>query len=124
MREGPEGGDAAIQPSHPCTVHIIIYIQLRLLVCIPPCAYFTQIFLHEIQFILIPHLVQTEVSLSHHIEAKVPKLGATSNCNISSQKHAFDKLSKAIINYYTWTYGVCSKKGHWNDKKMRQKYQK
>ena len=46
MREGPEGGDAAIQPSHPCTVHIIIYIQLRLLVCIPPCAYFTQIFLY------------------------------------------------------------------------------
>ena len=41
------------------------------------------------------------------IDAKVPKFGAPSNCNISSLKQAFDKLSKARINYYRWTYGVC-----------------
>ena len=34
--------------------------------------------------------------------AKVPKFKAPSNCNISSQKQAFDKLSKAKINYFTW----------------------
>ena len=43
-------------------------------------------------------------------EEKVPKFGAPSNYNISSQKEAFDKLSKARINYYTCTFGVCSKK--------------
>ena len=43
-------------------------------------------------------------------EEKVPKSEATLNCNISSQKEAFDKLSKARINYYTWIYGVYSKK--------------
>ena len=42
--------------------------------------------------------------------AKVPKFKAPTNCNISSLKQAFDILSKARINYYAWTYGVCSKK--------------
>ena len=49
--------------------------------------------------------------------AKVPELGATSKCNILSKKQAFDKLSKARINYYTWTYGVCSKKVTWRGSK-------
>ena len=43
-------------------------------------------------------------------EAKVPKYEATLNCNISSWKQAFDKLSKARIYYYTWTYEVCQNK--------------
>ena len=55
--------------------------------------------------------------------AKVPKFKAPSNCNISSQKQAFDKLSKAKINYYTCSYEVCSKKIDMERVKMGQKYQ-
>ena len=56
-------------------------------------------------------------------EEKVPKSEATLNCNISSHKQAFDKLSKARINYYTWTHGECSKKRHEEGQKVREKYQ-
>ena len=56
-------------------------------------------------------------------EAKVPKLGATLNCNISSWKQAFDKLSKARIHYYTCTYEVCQNKQQEEGQKVRQKCQ-
>merc|ERR1711983_291496 len=56
-------------------------------------------------------------------EAKVPKFGATLNCNISRWKQAFDKLSKARIFYYTWTYEVCQNKQQEEGQKVRQKYQ-
>merc|ERR1711983_320586 len=56
-------------------------------------------------------------------EAKVPKFGATLNCNISRWKQAFDKLSKARIYYYTWTYEVCQNKQQEEGQKVRQKYQ-
>ena len=55
--------------------------------------------------------------------AKVPKLGATLNCIISSWKQAFDKLSKARIYYYTYTYEVCQNKQQGEGQKVGQKYQ-
>ena len=53
----------------------------------------------------------------------MPKLGATLNCNISSWKQAFDKLSKARIYYYTWTYEVCQNKQQEEGQKVRKKCQ-
>ena len=53
----------------------------------------------------------------------MPKLGATLNCNISSWKQAFDKLSEASIYSYTWTYEVCQNKQQGKGQKVRQKYQ-
>ena len=53
----------------------------------------------------------------------MPKLGATLNCNISSWKQAFDKLSKARIHYYTCTYEVCQNKQQEEGQKVRQKCQ-
>ena len=53
----------------------------------------------------------------------MPKLGATLNCNISSWKQEFEKLPKARIYYYTWTYEVCQNKQQEKGKKVRQKCQ-
>ena len=55
--------------------------------------------------------------------AKVPKYEATLNCNISSKKQDFYKLSKARIYYYTWTYEVCQNKQQGEGQKVGQKYQ-
>ena len=55
--------------------------------------------------------------------AKVPKYEATLNCNVSSWKQAFDKLSEARIYSYTWTYEVCKNKQQGKGQKVRQKYQ-
>ena len=55
--------------------------------------------------------------------AKVPKYGATLNCNISSKKKDLEKLSKSRIYYYTCTYEVCQNKQQGEGQKVGQKYQ-
>ena len=96
--QGERGPREVTQQSNQASLplYTFVYLQLRLFVCIPPCAYFIQIFLYEIQFILTPHLVQTEVSSPHHIDSML----SSSSCLVLISTRSFWTELEIIIKMY------------------------